>query len=97
MSSSISERQAAELERVLRKRQKKRKASVTLSGELIHAADILAGKAQRSAFVERAIRRYLRRLLRRLQHQRDIRLINARADATNRESDALLKLQSWPE
>lgn len=97
MSPRISDRHAAELERVLSKREKKQKASVSLSGELVRAADVLAGKAQRSALIERAVRRYLRHLLRRVRHERDLRLIDARAAVTNRESDAVLDLQSWPE
>jgi hypothetical protein len=97
MSPKLSDKNAAELERLLRKHEKKQKASVSLSGELIRAADILAGKAQRSALLEHAVRRYFRQLLRRVRHERDLRLIDARADVTNRESDDLLTLQSWPE
>jgi len=97
MSPKLSDKNAAELERLLRKHEKKQKASVSLSGELIRAADILAGKAQRSALLEHAVRRYFRQLLRRVRHERDLRLIDARAGVTNRESDDLLTLQSWPE
>jgi hypothetical protein len=97
MTPNLSERHAAELERVLSKHEKKQKVSVSLSGEFIRAADILAGKAQRSALLEHAVRRYFRQLLRRLRHERDLRLIDARAEVTNRESDELLELQSWPE
>jgi hypothetical protein len=97
MSPKLSDKNAAELERLLRKHEKKQKASVSLSGELIRAADILAGKAQRSALLEHAVRRYFRQLLRRVRHERDLRLIDARAEVTNRESDDLLTLQSWPE
>jgi hypothetical protein len=97
MSPRISDRLAAELERVLSKREKKQKASVSLSGELVRAADVLGGKAQRSALLERAVRRYFRQLLRRVRHERDLRLIDARAEATNHESNALLDIQSWAE
>ena len=97
MPPKLTEKHAAELERVLSKHEKKQKASVSLSGELIRAADILAGKARRSALVEHAVRRYFRQVLRRVRHDRDLRLIDARAEATNRESDELLALQSWPE
>jgi metal-responsive CopG/Arc/MetJ family transcriptional regulator len=96
MPTKISERHAAELERVLSRHEKKQKASVSLSGELIRAADVLAGKAQRSALLERAVRRYFRQLLRRVRHDRDLRRIDARAEVINRESDSLLDLQSWP-
>jgi hypothetical protein len=97
MTPNLSEKHAAELERVLSKHEKKQKASVSLSGELIRAADIIAGKAQRSALLEHAVRRYFRQVLRRVRHERDLRLIDARAEVTNRESDDLLGLQSWPE
>jgi len=97
MTPKLSEKHAAELERVLGKHEKKQKASVSLSGELIRAADIIAGKAQRSALLERAVRRYFRQVLRRVRHERDLRLIDTRAEVTNRESDDLLGLQSWPE
>ncbi len=97
MAVKISERAAAELERVLSRHEKKQKASVSLSGELIRAADVVAGKAQRSALLERAVRRYFRHLLRRARHERDLRLIEAGAEVTNRKSDTLLDLQSWPE
>lgn len=93
----LSTKRADELRRLLQKRLKKAKASVTLSGELIEATDVIAGKAQRSAFVERAIRRYLRTLLRQVRHQHDLEAINAKATISNRASDDLLDLQAWPE
>lgn len=96
-SHELSEKRAEELKRLLQKRQKKAKASVTLSNELIEAADVIAGKAQRSAFVERAVRRYLKVLLRRVRYRHDLKAINAKAEVTNRESDDLLHLQAWPE
>ena len=89
-------RQIAELRRLLARREKKAKASVSLSGELLRAADALAGKSERSALVERALRHYLRRTLRHYQRQHDLDAINTHATATNRESDALLALQAWP-
>lgn len=97
MISNLSEKRAAELQRLLSKHEKKTKASVSLSGELIRAADALAGKAQRSALVERAVRRYLQAILRRARREHDLRVIAAHAEATNRESDQLLDLQAWPE
>lgn len=97
MISNLSEKQAAELQRLLSKHEEKTKASVSLSGELIRAADALAGKAQRSALVERAVRRYLQVILRRARREHDLQVIAAHAKATNRESDQLLDLQAWPE
>jgi metal-responsive CopG/Arc/MetJ family transcriptional regulator len=87
----------AELRRVLRRAEKKEKVSLTLSAELLVAADMIAGKARRSALIERALRRYLRGLLRRARDRHDRERIDAQATVTNRESDKLLDLQSWPE
>jgi metal-responsive CopG/Arc/MetJ family transcriptional regulator len=97
MTSEISDRTVADLKRVLGTRKRKEKTSVSLSGEIIRASDIIAGKARRSAFVEKAVRAYLRRILRRADHERDLKAINSRAEITNRESDELLDLQTWPE
>ena len=97
MTAGVSDRKLAELQRILERREKKEKTSVSLSGEIVRAADAMAGKAQRSAFVERAVRVYLTSLLRRARKERDIQAIKARAVVTNRESDRVLELQSWPE
>ena len=97
MPVTLSNRALSDIERILRKREKKAKASVSLSGEIIEAADTLAGAEGRSAFVERALRAYLRSIVRRARDERDITLINAKATMTNKESDRVLDLQSWPE
>jgi metal-responsive CopG/Arc/MetJ family transcriptional regulator len=97
MRGSISRKTAAELERLLTRREKKANASVSLSRAIIRAADAVAGKARRSALVERAMRSYLRSLVRRARNEHDLHAINARAEVTNRESDALLDLQAWPQ
>jgi metal-responsive CopG/Arc/MetJ family transcriptional regulator len=86
-----------EVERILKRKEKKTNASVSLSREVIRATDAVAGKAGRSALVERAIRRYFRVILRRARNQHDLQAINAHADRTNRESDVLLDLQAWPQ
>jgi metal-responsive CopG/Arc/MetJ family transcriptional regulator len=87
----------AEIRRVLRTARKKAKVSLSLSAELIEAADLMAGKAQRSALVERAVRAYLKQAIRKARNQHDLTLIDARASVTNRESDQVLALQAWPE
>lgn len=97
MNGNITDKTLAEVERLLAQREKKEKTSVSLSGEIIRAADAIAGKAQRSALVERALRRYLRRLISRARDERDLEAINASAKVTNRESDRVLGLQAWPE
>ncbi|MDX2206496.1 MAG: hypothetical protein SFU57_02525 [Gemmatimonadales bacterium] len=93
----LSAKRAAELQRLLSQHGKKAKTSISLSGELLRATDVVAGKAQRSALVERALRRYLKSILRRARHQRDLAAIAAGAALTNRESDQVLEIQAWPE
>jgi metal-responsive CopG/Arc/MetJ family transcriptional regulator len=89
-------KRVAEVQRLLYTTEKKAKASVSISGELLRATDAIAGEAQRSAFVERALRHYVKALLRRAQREQDLVAINAHAAATNRESDQLLGIQPWP-
>jgi hypothetical protein len=93
----LSPPRVAEIRRVLRRAERKEKVSLTLSAALVMAADLLAGKARRSALVERALRRYLLGLVRRARDGHDRERIDAKATVTNRESDKLLDLQSWPE
>lgn len=97
MTTRLTGPAAAKLQRLLSRREKKAKTSVSLSGELLRAADAVAGKAQRSALVERAVRAYLKSMVRKARYQHDLEAINAEADRTNRESDGLLDLQAWPE
>lgn len=97
MPAPIGDRAIAQVQRHLERREKKEKTSVSISGEVLAAVDVIAGKTERSAFVERAIRSYLRRIVRRHRHEKDLTLINANADAINRESDWLLEIQAWPE
>ena len=92
----LSVKRVSEVRRLLYQPEKKAKASVTLSGELLRATDAIAGTAQRSAFVERALRHYLNVLLRRAQREHDLAAINAHAAVTNRESDQWLAIQAWP-
>lgn len=96
-SDALTERGLEQLTRLLRRHDKKAKASLSLSAELIEAADLIAGRSQRSAFVERAVRAYIRHVMRQARHRQDLEAINSRADVTNRESDDLLDLQAWPE
>ncbi len=97
MTTELSPRQLAELERLMARREKKAKASITISAEVLRAADLVAGAAQRSALVERAVRAYLSELARQARNAHDVAAIDARADVTNRESDDLLDFQAWPE
>jgi metal-responsive CopG/Arc/MetJ family transcriptional regulator len=93
----VTPARVAEVRRVLREARNKEKVSLSLSAELVEAADLIAGKAQRSALVERALRHYLNRLIRTARHRHDLDRIDAKAPLTNRESDRLLDLQAWPE
>ncbi|MGH7582527.1 MAG: hypothetical protein ACREL5_04790 [Gemmatimonadales bacterium] len=90
-------RRVAEARSLLARHQKKVKASLTLSGELVEAADLLAGPSGRSALVEEALRQYLEAIIRRARDEQDLDAINRAAEKGNRESDALLGLQEWPE
>ena len=96
-SRDLSERGLELLTQLLRRHDKKAKASLSLSAEVIEAADLIAGRSQRSAFVERAVRAYIRRVMRQARHRQDLEAINAHAEVTNKESDDLLDLQAWPE
>lgn len=96
MGLGLSKRTVLEVERLLSRKEKKSNASVSLSHAIIRATDAVAGKAGRSALVERAIRKYLRAVLRQARNEHDLQAIDARAELTNRESDALLDLQAWP-
>jgi metal-responsive CopG/Arc/MetJ family transcriptional regulator len=96
-TTRISPRRLRELARLIAGRGRKAKASLSLSEDLIKAADELAGSEGRSALVEDAVRVYLRAVVRRMRHRRDLEAINAHASATNRESDDLLHLQAWPD
>ena len=94
---SLTDRTVAEIERHMLRHERKEKTSVSLSGEVLRAVDTVTGKAERSAFVERALRSYLKRIVRRHRNERDLRLINANAAAINREAEVVMELQAWPE
>lgn len=82
---------------MLARHENKVKTSVTLSGELVEAADLLAGASGRSAFVEQALRQYLEEIVRRARDDHDLQAINKNAARSNHDTDALLALQEWPE
>ncbi|MDP8984637.1 MAG: hypothetical protein M3N97_06255 [Pseudomonadota bacterium] len=65
----------------------KAKASITLSGNLLKVIDSLAGAAQRSAWIERAVQSYAARQLREQRRGRELELLNRHADALNAEGD----------
>src|SRR5260370_41252034 len=65
----------------------KAKASITLSGNLLKVIDSLAGSAQRSAWIERAVQSYASRQLKERRRERALVLLNRHADALNAEGD----------
>ena len=70
------------------------KTSVTLSDSLLAEIDRHAGKgANRSEFIETAVRRYLAALVRRQEHLRDLAIINRRAARLNSEARDVLDYQ----
>ena len=82
------------LDALVRRGGPKRKASVSIAASLLDATDQLAGEAQRSAFIERALRRYLRRLIRRQRDAREIALLNANARRLNEQASSALDDQA---
>lgn len=82
--------QLMRIETLVRRPGPKRKASVSVSGPLLDAADEIAGQAQRSALIERALRRYLRSYVRRQRNARELALLNANAKRLNAQAAAVL-------
>ena len=70
------------------------KTSVTLSDTVLAEIDRHAGKnANRSEFIENAVRSYLATLVRKQQHAHDLAIINRRATRLNREAKDVLGYQ----
>ena len=70
------------------------KTSVTLSDTLLAEIDRHAGKdANRSEFIETAVRGYIAALVRKEQNQRDLAIINRTAARLNREARDVLDYQ----
>ncbi len=72
----------------------KQKTSITLSGALLSEIDEHAGEFRsRSEFIEAALRYFIAHLHRQEAEQRDLEIINRRADALNKEAKDVLKYQ----
>ena len=70
------------------------KTSVTLSDTLLAAIGRHAGNdANRSEFIENAVRSYIAALVRKQQNLRDLAIINRRATRLNREAKEVLEYQ----
>lgn len=70
------------------------KTSVTLSDTVLVAIDRHAGKdANRSEFIENAVRSYIASRIRDQQNARDLAILNRRAARLNREAEDVLDYQ----
>lgn len=69
------------------------KTSITLSKDVLRAIDERAEVKNRSEFIETALRAFLTQVIRNERNARDLRLINDRADALNREALDVLNFQ----
>jgi metal-responsive CopG/Arc/MetJ family transcriptional regulator len=70
------------------------KTSVTLSDTVLADIDRHAGKgANRSEFIETAVRSYILALMRKQENLRDLAIINRRAARLNREARDVLGYQ----
>ncbi len=92
----LSANQLAALSALIATPATKAKASITLSGNLLKVVDSLAGKAQRSAWIERAVQSCATRQLKERRRERELVLLNKHADALNAEGDESATYQaSW--
>ncbi len=72
----------------------KRKTSITLSGALLHGIEEHAADYRsRSEFIEAAVRYFIAHLERRVAEEKDLAIINRRADALNKEAEDVLDYQ----
>jgi metal-responsive CopG/Arc/MetJ family transcriptional regulator len=85
---------AAKLQRLLTSRSKKTKVSISISADLVAAADELAGKSHRSELFERGVRSLMRRLVRRARDERELALLDKHAESLNAAASESLEFQS---
>ncbi len=70
------------------------KTSITISEDLLKTIDEFAGESRnRSQFLEVAAREYIAKVRRAQQNQRDLAMINQRADALNEATSDALEYQ----
>jgi metal-responsive CopG/Arc/MetJ family transcriptional regulator len=74
----------------------KEKTSITLSREVLHGIDRIAGSQSRSAFIESILSQYLLERARAARDAREIELINQHADEINAEVQDVLRYQAPP-
>ncbi len=71
------------------------KTSITLPDEVLEAIDLHMGEYRsRSEFLETAARKFIAQLAREEAEQRDLEIINRRADALNAEAEDVLTYQA---
>ena len=71
------------------------KTSITLSDEVLKAIDLHIGEHRsRSEFLETAVRKFITQLVRKEAEQRDLEIINRRADSLNAEAKDVLTYQA---
>ena len=69
----------------------KTKTSITLSSTLLHEIDEIPGDFRsRSDFIEAAVRHFIAHLERKETEQRDLEIINNRAEFLNKEAEDVL-------
>ena len=72
----------------------KTKTSVTLEGGLLQGIDEHAREYRsRSEFIEAAVEHFIQHLERQAAEQRDLEILNRRADALNKEAEDVLAYQ----
>jgi hypothetical protein len=86
-AKTLSASQLAALSALVATPASKAKASITLSSNLLKVIDTLAGSAQRSAWIERAVQSYAARQLKERRRERELALLNKHADALNADGD----------
>ena len=70
------------------------KTSITLSDEVLEAIDLHIGEYRsRSEFLETAARKFIAQSARKEAEQRDLEIINRRADSLNAEAEDVLTYQ----
>jgi metal-responsive CopG/Arc/MetJ family transcriptional regulator len=70
------------------------KTSITLSEDLLKTIDEYAKEYNnRSEFIEEAVRAFIKLLLRRQREEKDLEIINRRADYLNQEAKEVLAYQ----
>lgn len=84
----------AKLSKLVASRSKKAKTSVSISADLLAAADELAGKSRRSELFEYAVRSMMRRLVKRARHERELAILNDQAEALNADAAETLEFQA---